>query len=217
VVENKFTTETQRKEVGGRKAGKDQIRISNIEIWNKSFYETFDNIRRGKPRKVSPRERSEQLFWKFEFWKFEFVSNFVFRISDLKFLNFQSSVFCPPTSDFRQFSDLRPPISDFRQFPCMWLRSIAWKYSWNSSAVRNGPRVFARGDGLLKEPGFVRPHSVIPDLIRNPCSSGRDGGSASGNYQGSRHLLDQTGHHRGRRRRWHLNTETWHLLFPDNY
>jgi hypothetical protein len=25
-----------------------------------------------------------------------------------------------------------------------------------------GPRVFARGDGLLKDPGFVRLHSVIP-------------------------------------------------------
>jgi len=37
-----------------------------------------------------------------------------------------------------------------------------------------------RGDGLLRDPGFVRPHSVIPDLIRNPSSSGRDSGRISG-------------------------------------
>jgi hypothetical protein len=33
---------------------------------------------------------------------------------------------------------------------------------------------------VLKEPGFVRPYSVIPDLIRNPCSSERDDGRISG-------------------------------------
>jgi hypothetical protein len=66
------------------------------------------------------------------------------------------------------------------------------------SAVQHGPRVFARGDELLKKPGFVRPHfrhsaldhnlprsavrpfSVIPDLIRNPCSSKRGCGRPSG-------------------------------------
>ena len=37
-----------------------------------------------------------------------------------------------------------------------------------------------RGDGLVKEPGFARLHSVIPDLIRNPSSSERDGGRVAG-------------------------------------
>jgi hypothetical protein len=40
-----------------------------------------------------------------------------------------------------------------------------------------------RGDELLKQPGFVRPHSVIPGLTRNPCSSERDGGRVAGKGQ----------------------------------
>jgi hypothetical protein len=59
------------------------------------------------------------------------------------------------------------------------------------SALRNGPRIRVRGDELLKKNAgwgrpdsglypivlSVRPHSVIPGLTRNPCSSGRDGGN----------------------------------------
>jgi hypothetical protein len=33
-----------------------------------------------------------------------------------------------------------------------------------------------RGDGLVKEPGFARLHSVIPDLIRNPFLSEKAAG-----------------------------------------
>ena len=57
-----------------------------IKIRNKSFYGTFDNIRIRKTQKAILKGATGQLFWTFEFWKFEFVSNFVLRISNLKFL-----------------------------------------------------------------------------------------------------------------------------------
>jgi hypothetical protein len=70
----------------------DQVRNDGIipdesgVLQPKGFNETFDNIRRRKPQKKSTRIAIAFLFWSFEFWTFEFVSNFVLRISNLKFL-----------------------------------------------------------------------------------------------------------------------------------
>ena len=73
------------------------------------------------------------------------------------------------------------------------------KASGNLQPFDMDPGSMARGDGLLKHAGWVRPLSVIPGLTRNPCSSERDGGRPSGNLGILCYPTDPSSHASNRR------------------
>jgi hypothetical protein len=83
---------------------------------------------------------------------FEFVSSFEFRYSDFAWFVRPFSVIPakaePALDSIRGIHVHRNETAE--DYP------EGAKYLRRPSADQNGPRVMARGDGLLKDPGFVR-------------------------------------------------------------